>query len=163
MSWVLFALLSIALFGVILGILFVWQGDERESFCGILACLACYLPVLGPGLWLESLWQSRGMETVEIGKFGISVRHDIGRFGLTRKYPLAKIRSLFTAQSRDRFPFPFGRWFQGFFTYNYRWGAIAFGLQVLFGVREVMFGTSLTENEAQTAVALIHVRFPQYR
>jgi hypothetical protein len=132
----------------------------------------------GPIFWLESLafliagasffveifWYLNGQEIVEINQNGISIRHQVFGFNLTKNFSAQEISCVFASRRRDAWvEFNANLRYDRFFIFRH--GKIAFniGATLLWKINTQRFAVYLDPNESRQIVALIRHKFPQYR
>ena len=113
--------------------------------------------------FMEVFWRLKGQEIVDISEEGVSIRHQVFNFGITKVFSTEKAPcffisrhtpSLFIDAISNELRF-----------YNFRRGKIALNYgKTLFGkVNTFRFGSILDKDEAKQVITIIHRRFPRYK
>ncbi len=173
-----------------LGILFIvsilvtvtWSGSKLIQAMGFRAivlfpviCLGVLIALLtGAYEFVELLWQVMGKEVVEVHDDSIALRHQILGAGITRRYHVDSVSSVFVSPPTDTWLtaryspgvslFSRSRFGSSAFR-SFKRGRVALNSgKTVFGEDDTFhFGSSLDEEEAQYIVATIHQKFPQYK
>jgi hypothetical protein len=153
----------------------VWaMGASALVLISPLSCLGGLIALgVGANEVVELLWQLMGQEVLEVRDDAITLRHQILGRGITRRYAADQIRRVWVLPHTDR-GFTavytpgvslFSRvWFGASPFRSFKRGPVAFqrGQPGAETETTVQFGSSLAVDEAQSIVASIHRKFPQY-